>query len=71
MVGLVYQDDDGDGTGEAPDELVVDGDPAEVGVPVPLGVQAHCQACSREKAGKTQRHGPVTDEPFRHGDIRR
>lgn len=45
----VYQYDDGDGTSEAPDEFVIDGDPAEVGVAVSLWVQAHCQACSQER----------------------
>lgn len=49
----VYQDDDGDGTSEAPDEFVIDGDPAEVGVPVSLWVQAHCQACSQEGGKET------------------
>lgn len=48
MRGDVYQYDDGDGTSEAPDELVIDGDPAEVGVTVSLWVQAHCQTCSQQ-----------------------
>lgn len=55
-----YQYDYGDGTSEAPDEFVIDGDPAEVGVPVPLWVQAHGQTCSQQ--GGKQHHGLVTDE---------
>lgn len=34
----------GDGTGKAPDQRVVHGEPAEVGVPVAFGVQPHRQA---------------------------
>lgn len=58
--GDSYKYDDGDGTSEAPDEFVVDGDPAEVGVPVSLRVQAHCQTCSQQ--GAKQRRGLVTGE---------
>lgn len=49
-----YQYDDGDGASEAPDEFVIDGDPAEVGVPVSLRVQAHCQTCGPQ--GGKRRH---------------
>lgn len=52
-----YQDDDGDGTSEAPDEFVVDGDPAEVWVSVALWVQAHGQTC-REETGQVRADDP-------------
>lgn len=42
-----YQNDDGDGSGEAPDEFIVDGDPTEVRVPVAFRVQPHGQTCIR------------------------
>lgn len=38
-----YQDDHKDGSCKAPDERVVDGEPAEVRVPVTLRVKADCQ----------------------------
>lgn len=43
-----YQYDDGNWTSKAPDEFVIDGDPAEIWVPITLWVQAHRQACSKE-----------------------
>lgn len=36
-----YRDSKGHRASETPDERIVDGEPAEVGVPVALGVQAH------------------------------
>lgn len=36
----VYHNDDGDGARKAPDQLIMDGNPAEVRVPIALRVQA-------------------------------
>lgn len=43
-----HQYDDGNGASKAPQQFVIDGDPTEVWVPVPLWVQAHGQACGED-----------------------
>lgn len=36
-----YRDSEGHRASETPDEGIVDGEPAEIGVPIAFGVQAH------------------------------
>lgn len=38
-----YRDSKGHRASETPDECIIDGEPAEVGVPIALGVQAHSE----------------------------
>lgn len=59
------------GPGQAPHQAVVQGQPAEIGVPVALGVQAHRQPCE-ESQGLSEDTGAVVgglgmDRTLGHG----
>lgn len=43
-----YHNDDSNGACKAPDQLIMNGNPAEIGVPVALRIQANGQPCRRK-----------------------
>lgn len=45
-----YRDSKGHRASETPDECIIDGEPAEVGVPIALGVQAHSETWEHDSS---------------------
>lgn len=57
----VYHNDDSNGACKAPDQLIVDRNPAEIWVPIALWVQANCQSCGERKERSVPQHSHLGD----------
>lgn len=49
-----YHNDDSNGACKAPDQLIMNGNPAEVGVPIALRIQANGQPCRRKREARSR-----------------